>query len=390
MKRIIKKSLVLMICLLFLSGCWDQKNIQDIHYVTTFGVDYKDGKYIVYVQLIDFAGVAKQEVKPTTPSRSYIGHNSGKTITEAINNLYKTAQQRLFLGHVHTFILTENALKQDINDIIDAAFRNNFIRYSSNFFVTKKPLDELLKITGFFNLSPMYSELHFPDEVYRNRSFIRPITIQEFIAKYREAAVTAIVPSITWNAKDWKDNTKKKLKTFTIDGAYTLFYNKSKPWYSEEELAGVRWMTKNTTRTPVDIQTKDGFAYFSMAHPKTKIKPIIEGNQAKFIIHCSVSGRILGLTSHKSIKALEKSLKSSIAHDIRKTFEVGLRNNADPLNLGGTLYRKELRFWQAHHFNEPNDYLHRDALQAIHIDVKLANTGILKARPFKDTKILGK
>lgn len=43
------------------TGCWDMKTIQDTNYMTAIGFDFKDGKYIVYGQMLDFASVAKQE-----------------------------------------------------------------------------------------------------------------------------------------------------------------------------------------------------------------------------------------------------------------------------------------------------------------------------------------
>ena len=137
-RRLSKLFSVLTVCIV-LTGCWDYKDIQDIHYVTALGVDYVDGKYVVYVQLVDLSGVAKQEVKSATPTKVYIGKHTGKSIAEAINHLYQSAQQRLYLGQVSTFVLTDRALKHNINDIIDAAFRYNLIRYSSNIFATKKP-----------------------------------------------------------------------------------------------------------------------------------------------------------------------------------------------------------------------------------------------------------
>lgn len=53
---------ILMISLsLLLTGCWDIREVQDINYISAIGVDYKDGEYIIYAQMLDFSSVAKQE-----------------------------------------------------------------------------------------------------------------------------------------------------------------------------------------------------------------------------------------------------------------------------------------------------------------------------------------
>ncbi|MCY7482840.1 hypothetical protein M5X06_24220 [Paenibacillus alvei] len=42
-----------------LAGCWDIKNVQDMNYVTALGIDYVNGKYIVYTNSLEFTNVAK-------------------------------------------------------------------------------------------------------------------------------------------------------------------------------------------------------------------------------------------------------------------------------------------------------------------------------------------
>ncbi|MDR7315705.1 hypothetical protein [Brevibacillus nitrificans] len=60
---------VLLTCLLtLLSGCWDQKSIQDMIYLSAFGIDFVDNEYVIYAQSSDLASVAKQEGAATGSS----------------------------------------------------------------------------------------------------------------------------------------------------------------------------------------------------------------------------------------------------------------------------------------------------------------------------------
>ncbi|MFB7641630.1 Ger(x)C family spore germination protein [Peribacillus butanolivorans] len=386
MTRRLSKLFLIFSVLFILTGCWDYKDIQDIHYVTALGVDYEDGKYVVYVQLVDLSAVAKTEAKSSEPTKVYIGKHSGKSISEAINHLYQTAQQRLYLGQVSTFVLTDKAIEHNINDIVDAAFRFNLIRYSSNIFATKKPLDELFSIKGFFNLTPLYSELHFPKPIYENLSYIEPITLRTFISTYRDVSITTTLPTISWSGNDWTED-KKKRKTFTIDGAYVIYYKKSMNWYSVEELKGSRWITKKTNRTPIEFTKANGTTYISLTHPHVKIKPIVKNNEAKFTLDVDIKGSILELSTNDSLKNLEKFVQDYIKKDIEQTFEIGLKRNGDSLGLGQKLYRKDLRFWKNNNINEPKDYLHANSFEQININVNLANAGTLEYNPFKNEKL---
>ncbi|MEB2627723.1 Ger(x)C family spore germination protein [Peribacillus frigoritolerans] len=376
-------NILLTLPLLFLlSGCWDEKTIQDFHYITAIGIDYKDGEYIVYTQLVDFAAVAKTESKPTQAPPVYVGKQKGRSVSNAINQLMRNTQQALYLGHVSTFVISENVLKQQSTEIVDFIYRNQLLRYSANIFATKSSMDELFSINGFFNLSPLYTTLYLPEDVYRDRSYIKPITVQRYYSNQREKSSTTILPSISWNDKTWKDKDKNR-KSLVMDGAFVIYYKVSQPWFSEKELSGVRWLTKSTNKTPLNIilNKQDINALFS--HPQHKVKPVFKNGKYKFVIDIDVSGRIEGLDTQIEMDILKRKFENQIKKEIQTTFKTGLQKNADPLNLGKILYIKETKYWQENHIKEPADYLDKNSIHDINVNVHILNTGGLEAQPLR-------
>ncbi|WP_231638483.1 hypothetical protein [Paenibacillus sp. JCM 10914] len=47
--------------------------MQDINYIAALGIDYQDGEFITYVQMLDFATIAKQETGKQTESAPICG-----------------------------------------------------------------------------------------------------------------------------------------------------------------------------------------------------------------------------------------------------------------------------------------------------------------------------
>lgn len=381
MFRICKICLILPLILL-LSGCWDEKTIQDFHYITAIGIDFKDGEYIVYTQLVDFAAVAKMEAKPTQSPPVYVGKQKGRSISIAINKLMRDTQQSLYIGHVSTFVISENVLKQQSAEIVDYIYRNQLLRYSANIFGTKSSMDELFSINGYFNLSPLYTTLYLPEDVYRSRSYIEPITVQRYYSNQREKASTTILPSISWNDKVWKEKDKNR-KSLYMDGAFVIYYKVSQPWFSEKELSGVRWLTKRTNKTPVSINMNKQDIYASFSHPQHKVKPVFKDGKYKFDIEVDVSGKILGLDTQMDIDKIKRKFESQIKKDIQTTFKSGIQKNADPLSLGKTLYIKETKYWQENHIKEPTDFLDKESIHDINVKVHILNTGGLEAKPLQ-------
>ncbi|WP_306831827.1 hypothetical protein [Lysinibacillus sp. FN11] len=46
---------------LLLAGCWDVTEPQRMYYINAVGVDFEDDKYKVYLQIINFADVARSQ-----------------------------------------------------------------------------------------------------------------------------------------------------------------------------------------------------------------------------------------------------------------------------------------------------------------------------------------
>ena len=59
--KTMKNTLILLLCVSILSGCWDSNEPERLVYANGLGIDYKDGKVIVYLQIINVKGLAKSE-----------------------------------------------------------------------------------------------------------------------------------------------------------------------------------------------------------------------------------------------------------------------------------------------------------------------------------------
>lgn len=81
-----------------LAGCWDITEPQRMYYINAVGVDYQNDEYIVYLQVINFADVAKSIQPSATVAPAEVGRATGKTIEEAIYKLYRSSDQEIFWG----------------------------------------------------------------------------------------------------------------------------------------------------------------------------------------------------------------------------------------------------------------------------------------------------
>jgi len=204
MKRRLMACLVLLLSVSFTSGCWDQKSIQDLNYLSAIGIDYENNQYVLYAQSTDLSSVAKQETPGTNDPPVIISIGRGETLQSAMDNMQKNAQIPLFYGFVSTLIYHERMLQKDVIATFDILNRYGLLRYTKWVFATRESIPDVLSnhsVTGF---SPLTSLLHQPQDVYAQRSFIEPIRYFTFISRFWEPSNTVIIPNISIYKHAWK------------------------------------------------------------------------------------------------------------------------------------------------------------------------------------------
>ncbi|WP_284141335.1 Ger(x)C family spore germination protein [Virgibacillus sp. LDC-1] len=337
--------LLIVACVFFLlAGCWDEKEIGEVDYATVMGIDYKDDQYKLYVQLLDFANVAKQEgVKQTQPAPIYIGKSSGSTLNEAINQLVETSQQVLNWGHVGAVVYSEAALKNGLEKIEQSMRRSGEFRNSAWMYGTKEPIEELLSIPGFFNTPPLYTILYKPKDFYKEYSYIKPNRMYNFVSIYKDPGGTSLLPSLSIDRDDWteavvQNETKKTLK---INGVFPIEYDgKYTDWLDKDEIPGLKWVGADIQKSPLKLE-KDGkkIGSVEVERPKSKIKQIRGGTAPIFEIEIKAEGSVEDLITSLSEREIVKQAKEEIEKEIRKTYETAVEKQVDIYNFKNELFR---------------------------------------------------
>ena len=87
-----KKILVIILTLLFCTGCFDYKEINDLAIISAIGIDYENDEYIITLEILN-----DQIDKASSKITSYTKTGSGKTLTSAIENAIPPAH-KVFLS----------------------------------------------------------------------------------------------------------------------------------------------------------------------------------------------------------------------------------------------------------------------------------------------------
>ncbi|OCA87465.1 hypothetical protein A8F95_07570 [Bacillus wudalianchiensis] len=358
--------------LLLLSGCWDSYEPDRMVYVHGVGVDYKDGYYTVYLQLINLGMLAKQESGGgTEETKVEVGKASGKTVDEAIFNLYRSSQRRIFWGHLAIIIFTEEALRaQGLSHAVDLFDRYRETRYRMWMYATKEPLDKLLTAVPVMELSTALSRLSDPYATYDQRSLFKPVDLRELLIFLNEPPHEAVIPLVGIDEKDWRTNSGKR-NTIQWKGAAVVTANSFKQRLSPKETAGLKWINKDLNRE--DLRVKKGkhkdtsvLIYDLNVH----IKPIVRKEDIRFEVQVKAKASLRELSHSVNLREISQEAEKIMAREIENTFKTGLKANADLLRLSETLYRKNVQAWKKVQ-QQGSIPLTEQSLQTVNVHVKI-------------------
>ncbi|MFD0670702.1 Ger(x)C family spore germination protein [Cohnella sp. GCM10027633] len=385
MRRKLAAAIAVLCACTLLGGCWDIKNVADFNFVTALGIDYDDGKYTVYTELMDYSVVGNESQDGGSQERSkvWVGQGTGNTVYEAITELYRTVQQNLYWDHIMAIVLSDRVLKQDIRVSLDALGRFPQIRYTSWVYGTREPIDKLFMSASFINVSPIATLLHNPKALYQQRSDIYPVRFLEVSANDGEPGQTDMIPSLGITAKAWKDNDKKQPVLY-IDGAYALKDGKADDYFENEQLKGLRWTQSGGKKLYLRIE-KEGktLGMVALFRPRKKVRVSSVGGKPAYAMDLGFTAIVEEAAADVTLKEVETLAKSRIREEVLATFEAGVREGADIYGLEQAAYRQRNRLWKSARSAPALAGAAPDerSLTSVNVAIRFLHTGAYDMRP---------
>ncbi|BBH19090.1 spore germination protein A3 [Paenibacillus baekrokdamisoli] len=343
--RLLPLKLLLLIGLtLMINGCWDSSDLGSGAYVTGIGVDYINGQYVVYTQMIDFGAVAKSEEQKTTRPSVWVGRGKGKSINSAIEDIASTAQTSMNLEQIKVVLIRQPAMIH-LDAILDALNRVRVARYTAWIFGTKDSILELFNGGSFFGKSELASLLYNPKDQGMKSSFIKSLSMQNFVSAFNEEAMTALLPSVKINNKIWKKN-KEKMPIEIIDGIFTFKGKEDIHHFPLAHLIGIRWMNSNFQRHVIVISAGGNLASLAVRNVKYSIKTTIKDGQPSFLLKLSLTGELNEMDGELGIAAINKEVQQVIKEEILQTYNYGVKKKVDLFNLNESFFRYHAKEWK--------------------------------------------
>jgi spore germination protein KC len=363
--------IVLSIMTLLLTGCWGATGIGDQLYIEGLGIDYKDGKFIVYTESAVFSSIAKQEGGGGQSGEQpvLVGKEEGSSITMAFRKLEKTSQYPLYYGHVQFILLSERVIKEKLNVVISHLGHDPLIRQTSWIFGTSEELDDVLITKAPFKQAPLYKVMFHPENMLVRNHSVNPISMQMLFRDGNEPFGSTIIPNIKMTKGKWNED-KDSPQFPNVSGGFVVQKMKPKGKLTHTELLGLEWVTKRKKENKMEIPLGNTVVELEVKGYKVRLKKPVK-NELKYTLEVKAKATIDENLNVDPKRELEKQLAEKIKKDIKETYAHGLSIDSDLYNLTRSTYRRSPSLVKKY-------ALQSDSLDSVKVSVQIVHSGSQK------------
>ncbi len=395
-KQIIKL-LTVFTLFIFLSGCWNYNELNDLAIATVFAIDKDGDNYLVSLTIAN-ANNAQGSAKEGQSSISVL-EGSGSTITEALEKLDLTNSKILYLNHLSAIVMSEDIAKEGVNNIIDLLMRDPNTRKKFYLVVTKDAAaKEVASILTGLEARPSQYITNAIRNSTEYQGIATDISYSSFVNEVITDGINPSLTSISINGDPDKGSEFSNIETTIpnatiVLGPTGIFKNdKLLGFATDEQSLGINLLLNDVYNFTITTECGNEKIVAKIEQVKTDIK--INRNNDDLVANINIDsiGSLIevncdiDLLDENTINDLEKEFESEIKDIIIDALSLTQNDyKSDIFGFGEKLYYKEPTY-----FNNIKDIWDDEYFpnikSDININLDLETKGSLSQTIRKDTE----
>ncbi|WP_251033694.1 Ger(x)C family spore germination protein [Bacillus sp. ISL-75] len=372
----------MVICTLFLTGCWSQVEINDRAFVSTILVDKaKNGQ----IELTLTFPLPNRLVSSLTAGRSSPGNPyaaltyKGVNISEAFHKAQVDLPRRISFGQAKVLVIGDKMAKEGIVKILEFIIREPSLNLNISMYVAPKKAQDILPMVPDFENSQTRILLGFA----KNEIALR-VTPKDFLETNNG---NMIVSRLKVEKRKMLSEKGKEAVRVGTDGMALFDQYKMVGKLSSYEGRGALWFREAIKNFLVTIKSPTDKKNISLIvrQTKTKIRPSKQ-DPFTFDVYVNVeddvseSNSAVDLKKDKNLKQLQIIAQTDIKNRIEAAFQSTKRTGADAFQLGEYLSWYKPKIWKS--VKSDWQTVYRDKVKLnIHIDLNIEHVGT-EGNPF--------
>ncbi|MFE6074467.1 Ger(x)C family spore germination protein [Paenibacillus sp. NPDC057886] len=378
---------IMLLCTIFISGCWDRKEINDIAFVIGLAIDKEKDNYRTSLQIAlpgqSGSSGSKGGGGGTSGDKSwFMLSNTAKTLRGTSIEGQKSLSRELYYAHRRTMLIGEELAREGVAPMLDLLTRFPLNRFSALPVVTKGSAYKVLDTDA-----PIEK---FPSEMVRELCFLnmrRPRSLKTFTDAILSEGVDPFLPvastvdNVPSNWKDVKTNIKLNgLAIFKKDRLIGMI---------EKAPADALILAMGEANEPevmVKAPRGKGDFFIKLNENNSSLHPHIDNGKVSVTIRLYAKGVMVDNESNygnlrdQEIKNMNQDLHQKIQDDIKEGIRLIQKEYpADILGLGRSIHQQLPKEWAK--IKDRWDDIYPDVKVKVEPHIIIENVGVIN-KPF--------
>lgn len=360
MKRRLVVIIMIVSILIFLTGCWNRRELNELAIVVGIGIDKVDGQFLVTTQVINPGQVAVQK-SGGGKSPVIVYQETGDTMMEAIRRITTIAPRKMYAAHLRMIVLGEAFAKDGIGEVLDLLLRDQEFRTDFYIMVAEDAkAEDILKVSTPLEKIPSNKMFSALETSQKEWSGTKAVTLHELTENIVSTGKSLVLTGVIIKGNKKIANDIENLEVTASPGDLQItnlaVFRKDQliGWLDEMEGKTYNVITNNEKRTTINLTCpKEGKIVYEVKNSSTDIKVKMKDKKPEIDLNIFVEGDIaevqcdIDLTKAGSINQIEKIYEEYS----KKYFEEAIKQiqtkyKADIFGFGEAIHRTEPKVWK--------------------------------------------
>ncbi|WP_069650512.1 Ger(x)C family spore germination protein [Caloranaerobacter ferrireducens] len=349
----LSKTIIVLMCVIILTGCWDKVEINDRAFISAIGVDVQreggelDKNKTGYKKLIVtfvFPNVKAIRKGGGGEKPRFILSSMGQNIFHVSNTLTTRSNKTMFFGHTKAIIIGEKVVRdsETLKHIFDELERSHAIGRKVGVFISQGEAKKVIEIEPSLE-SVTGTYLAGLSKAQERSSRFTPKTIGDILPSLHDCKC-ALIPRIVPANKEIK-----------VAGAAVIRDYKLVGWLGEVENRSVMFITDEVTSEDIIITDDNVVVSYAVTDSVAKKTGKIENGQIIINITVSMEGVLeqykletgKDVLDDKLLRRLEGLIENKVKNEIEETLKkIQKEFKADVIGIGEYLCKFKPDIWE--------------------------------------------
>lgn len=357
-------SLLLILCCIFLTGCWDRFELEERANILGLAIDYVEKPEFKEPEVThrygEFPNEDMKRIKVTAqiaiPGKIKLGPEGGggqgsektawvietyaHTFNDAVSNLQQQLAEKIYLGHLQIVVISEDVAKDGVNDINEYLRRNHEVRRTAWMVVTGGDAAKTLKVAPPLETVP---GLYLSDTLKHAVRFGK--LPREYLGKFwidlADDGVDATIPFVKPIEND----------RILIDGL--AYFDGDKMMGKTDPISIGSFMAlkeKNPGGQTVAVGLGDTVYMVQSRERKSKIKVEVKNGEPSATINVEIDAEVTeqvkgNKLNEATLNKIEKKLEESTTEGFTQFIKTLQEDGSDIIGFGARIRAKYDSYW---------------------------------------------